>query len=161
MPLFRRIEDKYGVDDPGYEPPSDDEDVRPPPKGSEESRGDRRSWSMPPRDETTSRPRGKSYLCGDITQDPHYIEGAVGAKSSLTVPLLVDEQVIGTFNVESPQVNGFNEDDLQFCEIFSRELASALHTLELLSAEKSATATKSIEAISRAQPRLPPSPWDE
>ena len=67
----------------------------------------------------------------------------------MTVPLTVGDQVIGTFNVESPQVGGFNEDDLQFCEIFSRELASALHTLELLSAEKSATATKSVEAISR------------
>ncbi len=44
--------------------------------------------------------------------------------------------MIGTFNVESPRPNAFGEDDLQFAETFSRELASALHTLELLSAEK-------------------------
>ncbi len=67
----------------------------------------------------------------------------------MTVPLSVDDKVIGTFNVESPQVNGFTEQDLQFCEIFSRELALALHTLELLSAEKRTTATQSVEAISR------------
>jgi hypothetical protein len=64
MGFFRSLEDKHGVDDPGYEPPPDDEDVRPPPKASEESRGHRRSWSMPPLDEMPSRPRGKSYLCG-------------------------------------------------------------------------------------------------
>jgi CheY-like chemotaxis protein len=92
---------------------------------------------------------GKSYLCPDTATDSLYLEGAIGARSSLTVPLIAQDQVIGTFNVESPQLNGFGEDDLQFAEIFSRELASALHTLELLVAEKRSTATQSIEAISR------------
>jgi CheY-like chemotaxis protein len=92
---------------------------------------------------------GKSYLCGDTANDPLYIQGAAGARSSLTVPLLHEDKVIGTFNVESPTQNGFGEQDLQFAEIFCRELASALHTLELLSAEKHSTATRSVEAISR------------
>jgi CheY-like chemotaxis protein/GAF domain-containing protein len=92
---------------------------------------------------------GKSYLCPDTATDPLYIEGAKGARSSLTVPLLFGDQVIGTFNVESPQVNAFSEQDLQFAEIFSREIASALNTLELLTAEKRTTASRSVEAISR------------
>jgi len=45
---------------------------------------------------------GKSYLCPDTTVDPIYLEGAQGARSSLTVALCVGDQVIGTFNVESP-----------------------------------------------------------
>jgi CheY-like chemotaxis protein len=92
---------------------------------------------------------GKSYNCPDTATDPLYIEGAPGARSSLTVPLIVHDQVIGTFNVESPQINAFGENDLKFAEIFSREIASTLHTLELLSAEKRSTATQSIEAIGR------------
>jgi CheY-like chemotaxis protein/GAF domain-containing protein len=92
---------------------------------------------------------GKSYLCPDTATDPLYIEGAAGARSSLTVPLVYQDQVIGTFNVESPRQNGFGEEDLQFAEIFCREIAAALHTLELLSAEKRSTATRSVEAISR------------
>ena len=92
---------------------------------------------------------GKSYLCPDTATDPLFIEGSPGARSSLTVPLVAQDQVIGTFNVESPKPQAFGEDDLQFAEIFSRELAAALHTLELLSAEKRSTATQSIEAISR------------
>lgn len=92
---------------------------------------------------------GKSYLCPDTRTDPLYVEGSKDARSSLTVPLLVDDEVIGTFNVESPQPNSFTEQDLQFLEIFSREVGMALHTLELLSAEKRSTATQSVEAISR------------
>lgn len=92
---------------------------------------------------------GKSYLCPDTATDPLYIEGASGARSSLTVPIVVQDEVIGTFNVESPTPNAFGEDDLQFAEIFSREIANSLHTLELLSAQKRSTATQSIEAIGR------------
>src|SRR5262249_31608014 len=92
---------------------------------------------------------GKSYLCPDTATDPLYIEGASWARSSLTVPLIAQDQVVGTFNVESPKPNAFGPEDLQFAEIFSREIAAALHTLELLQAEIRSTATKSIEAISR------------
>jgi CheY-like chemotaxis protein len=92
---------------------------------------------------------GKSYLCPDTATDPLFLEGSAGARSSVTVPLLVQDEVIGTFNVESPKLNAFGEDDLQFAEIFSREIAAALHTLQLLTAEKRSAASQSIEAISR------------
>ena len=42
----------------------------------------------------------------------------------------------GTFNVESPHRGGFSESDLQFLELFCREVAIALNTLELLEFEK-------------------------
>jgi two-component system, sensor histidine kinase SagS len=93
---------------------------------------------------------GKSYLCEDTTEDPLYLEGVRGAKSSLTVPLMLHDQVIGTFNVESPQPKAFSESDLQFLEIFGRDVAAALNTLELLVAEKVSTAAESIEAIHSA-----------
>ena len=92
---------------------------------------------------------GKSYLCPDTAADPLYLPGLSGAHSSLTVPLIYQDQVIGTFNVESPRLNAFGEEDRQFAELFSHEVASALHTLELLSAEKRTSATQSIDAISR------------
>ncbi len=90
---------------------------------------------------------GRSYWCSDTTKDPLYLEGCKGAKSSLTVPLMLHEQVIGTFNVESPEPGGFSATDLQFLEIFSRDVAATLNTLELLVAEKASTAAESIEAI--------------
>lgn len=93
---------------------------------------------------------GRSYLCEDTSQDRLYLEAFVGAKSSLTVPLIWNEQVIGTFNVESPEPRGFSESDVQFLEIFSRNVAVALNTLELLVAQKANAAQQSVEAIHSA-----------
>lgn len=92
---------------------------------------------------------GKSYLCVDTANDPHYIAGAAGARSSMTVPLQFHDEVIGTLNVESPRVNGFGPSDLQFTELFSKEIAVALHTLDLLSAQQVCTASQSIEAVNK------------
>ena len=92
---------------------------------------------------------GQSYLCPDTTHDPLYLEGAAGARSSLTVPLIYHGTVIGTLNVENPQPNAFDDRDRQFLEIYGRNIAAALNTLELLQAEKFSTATASVEAISR------------
>jgi len=92
---------------------------------------------------------GKSYLCEDTTNDPLYLVGAADARSSLTVPLILHDQILGTFNVESTRPGAFNENDLQFLELFSREVAVALNTLELLVAEKMTTATESTEMILR------------
>src|SRR5262249_44453552 len=74
---------------------------------------------------------------------------AAGACSSLTVPLIYHGTVIGTLNVENAQLNAFDERDRQFLEIYARNVASALNTLELLQAEKINVATASVEAISR------------
>lgn len=90
---------------------------------------------------------GKSYLCNDTVADPRYIEGCRDAKSSLTVALVLHDRVIGTFNVESPKPGAFDATDLQFLEIFSRDVAASLNTLELLVAEKASTAAESVEAI--------------
>jgi len=93
---------------------------------------------------------GKSYLCEDTTEDPLYLPGSKDAKSSLTVPIVMHDEVIGTFNVESPRLRAFTESDLQFLEIFTRDVAVALNTLELLVAEKASTAAESCEAIHSA-----------
>ena len=92
---------------------------------------------------------GRSYLCADTAADPHYLQGAEGARSSMTVPLVYHDEVIGTLNVESPRVNGFGPDDLQFTELFSKEVAAALHTLDLLTAQQECTASQSIEAVNK------------
>jgi PAS domain S-box-containing protein len=92
---------------------------------------------------------GKSYLCEDTAIDPLYLPGAPNARSSLTVPLILHEEILGTFNVESPRPGAFDENDLQFLELFSREVAFALNTLELLVAEKLTTATESTALILR------------
>lgn len=92
---------------------------------------------------------GQSYLCPDTAHDPLYLEGAAGAHSSLTVPLIYHGTVIGTLNVENQQPNAFDDRDRQFLEIYGRNVASALNTLDLLQAEQINVASAYYEAISR------------
>ena len=93
---------------------------------------------------------GQSYLCEDTTYDPLYIDGLVGAKSSLTVALTYNDEVVGSFNVESPEVNAFTNQDLECLESFARDIAVSLNTLELLNAQRNNAAMQSVDAIREA-----------
>jgi len=90
---------------------------------------------------------GRSYLCEDTSRDPLFLPGAYDTKSSLTVPLILHDETLGTFNVESPRTGAFSQDDLQFLELFCREVAIALNTLDLLAAEKASTAAESAQQL--------------
>ncbi len=93
---------------------------------------------------------GKSYMCQDTTYDPLYLDGLIGAKSSLTVPLIYHDEVIGSFNVESPEINAFDDSDLRFLEAFAHDIAVSLNTLELLNAQRTDAAMQSVSAIHEA-----------
>ena len=83
---------------------------------------------------------GRSYLCRDTQSDPRYLRGAEHARSSMTVPLRLQDTVLGTFNVEGPGANAFDTTDLDFLEHFGDVVAQALNQLRLLMAEKLTTA---------------------
>lgn len=82
---------------------------------------------------------GRSYICHDASKDIRYIRGLDTPGSSLTTPLMLNDRVIGVFNVESAKTGAFSEDDRHFAEIFSRYVAMALHMLNLLVSERIAT----------------------
>ena len=89
-----------------------------------------------------------SKLLKDTSNDEHYLCGAVGARSSMTVPLVMHEEVLGTFNVESPPGHsGFNEKDLEFLEMFAGLVAVAMNQLNLLMVEKQTTAMNSFQQV--------------
>ncbi len=79
---------------------------------------------------------GRSYICHDTEKDPRYVLGLEHSKSSLTVPLMLFDEVVGVYNIESERVGTFNEDDRQFAEIFGRYVALALNILDLLVIER-------------------------
>jgi CheY-like chemotaxis protein/GAF domain-containing protein len=93
---------------------------------------------------------GKSYICPDITKDPLYLPGLECARSSLTVPLRLNERVVGVLNVESDQPAAFTDEDRQVAEIFGRYIAVALQMLKLLVVERSET-TGQLAADVRAE----------
>ncbi len=84
--------------------------------------------------------RGRSYICPDTRNDSRYLPGIENARSSLTVPVLLQDRVVGVANFESTRLAAFTEDDRQFAEIFARYIALALHVFELLVSERQTTA---------------------
>lgn len=75
---------------------------------------------------------GRSYVCPDVGADEHYLAGLSEARSSLTVPLRLNDKIIGVLNIESRASGAFNEEDRQFAEIFANYVALALNILNLL-----------------------------
>ncbi len=90
---------------------------------------------------------GRSYICQETRVDPHYVPGLANARSSLTVPLLLQDEVVGVLNVESSTPAAFSEDDRQFAEIFGNYVALALNTLDLLVHERHNVHTEVSDSI--------------
>ncbi|MFZ4575240.1 MAG: response regulator, partial [Phycisphaerales bacterium] len=82
---------------------------------------------------------GRAYICVDTTKDDLYLPGVLNARSSLTVPLRLQDKVIGILNVESLQPAAFDDEDKQLGEIFARYIALSIHMLDLLVVERSTT----------------------
>lgn len=90
---------------------------------------------------------GRSYICHDVAKDPRYIKGMDTPGSSLTLPLLLNDKVIGVFNIESNKIGAFSEDDRHFAENFARYVALALNMLNLMVAERIATSATVSERV--------------
>ncbi|MEE2908151.1 MAG: response regulator [Planctomycetota bacterium] len=90
---------------------------------------------------------GNAYICPDVAADPRYREGLDDAASSLTVPLKMQQQVIGVLNVESLTSNAFDQDDLELAEILAHYIADAMHMLDLLVVERFTTREQATRSV--------------
>jgi CheY-like chemotaxis protein len=120
--------------------------------GMDQAAADRKLQASPQHNGVTGyvAASGESYLCEDTLLDTLYLESFEGARSSLTVPLFLHDRIAGTMNVESPNPKAFTNSDMQFLEIFSRSVAQALNTFELMVFERSNAAQQSCEQIHAA-----------
>ncbi|MFC1706934.1 response regulator [Planctomycetota bacterium] len=75
---------------------------------------------------------GRSYRCDNVRNDPLYLPGISDSKASMTVPLRIAGDVLGTMNVESKEEAAFTKEDLQYLEIFGHFVAMALHAAFVL-----------------------------
>ncbi len=82
---------------------------------------------------------GRPYLCPDVSQDPLYRTGIPNAQSTLTVPLRLRDRVVGVLNVESEDIDAFDEHDQYFVELYGRYIAMAINILDMLVVERYTT----------------------
>ncbi len=74
---------------------------------------------------------GKSVLLADVRDCAFYESSDVRISSKLAVPILLGEEVIGVFDVESEVRNAFTERDLRILTLLANQAAIAVHNARL------------------------------
>ncbi len=70
---------------------------------------------------------GQTYYASDVRTEPRYYEVVPAARSNVAFPLVIDDQVIGVLDVESPQVDAFPPDVREVLEAFATLAALAIY----------------------------------
>jgi diguanylate cyclase (GGDEF)-like protein/PAS domain S-box-containing protein len=68
-------------------------------------------------------------LVNDIKKDKRYVNGFHGTRSELAVPVMTGDTVLGVLNIESPQVNFFDEGDKRLLAGVAAQFGVALSNL--------------------------------
>lgn len=67
-----------------------------------------------------------SLIVPDVSQDDRYNEALSSTRSELAVPILFDHSLLGVINIESAQLNFFDDEDQRLIEVVANQLATAL-----------------------------------
>jgi nitrate/nitrite-specific signal transduction histidine kinase len=76
---------------------------------------------------------GEPLLAPDVSQEPRYLffDNSPETRSELAVPLKIQDTVIGVLNVESDQINAFDETDLTVLQSLAHQAAIAIENARL------------------------------
>lgn len=77
-------------------------------------------------------------LVNDVEHDTRYrcVEALEETRSELSVPLLLEEELVGVLDVQSTQVEAFGPDDVFILETLGTQVAIAIHEARLYQAEQ-------------------------
>ena len=76
---------------------------------------------------------GELYYAPDVSKDPRYILGGPSIKSEAAFPLKVRGQVFGVLNIESEELNGFDEEGLKVLSSFASQMSISIENAQLFS----------------------------
>src|SRR5579885_941612 len=95
-------------------------------------------------------------LVPDVTADSRYVMVNPETRSELAIPMMHKGRVIGVLDVESPQLNAFNEDHVQTLSILAANLAVSLENARLYEqvARDEARLERDLQAAKRIQGAL-------
>ncbi len=80
---------------------------------------------------------GKLLLANDVSVEPYYVNlysDVVPTRSELSVPLRVGEEIVGVLDVQSPESNVFDENDVVVMETLADQIAAATESARLYEA---------------------------
>ena len=76
---------------------------------------------------------GRTEVCDDVSTDRHYVRKAeeIITKSEMAVPIKSANKVIGVLDIQSDQINAFDESDVAAIETLSVQIAAAIKNAHL------------------------------
>ncbi len=77
---------------------------------------------------------GQKILANDTSQDPryrNYYPAELTTQAELSVPLKLGQKILGVLDVQSPEINAFDEDDVRVLETLADQVAIAIENARL------------------------------
>src|SRR2546421_7106207 len=62
-------------------------------------------------------------LVADVSKDPRYVNLVADVRSELVIPMLIKERCIGVFELESPELNAFTNDNKELLTLLASQAA--------------------------------------
>ena len=84
----------------------------------------------------------------DVRTDPRYLVGWPAARSELVVPLSIDDEVVGVFDIQSRRMGAFSASDVHMLSAFADRAALAIRLAELIGQLEART--RVLESVARA-----------
>ena len=91
---------------------------------------------------------GRVVNVPEVASEPDYVVGWPEARSELVVPLILDERVVGVFDLQSGHPNAFSDADARTIRAFAERAALALRLSELVGTLENRT--RVLETVTRA-----------
>jgi len=98
-------------------------------------------------------------IVDDVSKDPRYIKVLEDVRSELVIPLLLKDRCIGVFDLESPELNAFNQRHAEILGILASQAAVAIENARLYETVRKSELRleREIEFARRVQKALMPS----
>jgi two-component system OmpR family sensor kinase len=93
---------------------------------------------------------GESYITGDAEQDPTIppgVTGALGVRSIIIVPMVINGDRRGALQAYSAQRDAFSEDDLSFLQAVAHWIGALTHRAELVERISQEAATQARQVV--------------
>src|SRR2546428_2817890 len=74
---------------------------------------------------------GKPFISPDVRNEPRYVNARARTKSEMVAPIVSNEEVIGVFDLESDELNAYQNDDLEVLMLLASQVAIIIEKVML------------------------------
>ncbi|MCA1640264.1 MAG: GAF domain-containing protein, partial [Acidobacteria bacterium] len=105
----------------------------------------------------------KPLISPDVSKDARYFAAREGTKSEMVAPIISNDEVIGVFDLESDELNAYNDDDSSVLQLLASQVAIIIEKVELheqavekkrLQAQLEIARQVQLELLPEADPKL-------